>query len=56
MSIFTVALLKLFLISGILMEEEKIAAFIMLGILLLVNFIHVPTPEKIIIDNEEKTD
>ena len=55
LSIFTVALLKLFLfdISNIT-EGGKIAAFIMLGILLLVISFMYQRLKKIIIDNEEK--
>jgi uncharacterized membrane protein len=56
LSIFSLALLKLFLsdISNI-SEGGKIAAFIMLGILLLVISFMYQRLKKIIIDNEEKT-
>ncbi len=56
LSLFSLALLKLFLsdISNI-SEGGKIAAFIMLGILLLVISFMYQRLKKIIIDNEEKT-
>ncbi len=56
LSIFSLALLKLFLfdITNI-SEGGKIAAFIMLGILLLVISFMYQRLKKIIIDNEEKT-
>ncbi len=57
LSIFTVALLKLFLFDiRNINEGGKIAAFIMLGILLLVISFMYQRLKKIIIDNEEKTD
>ena len=56
LSIFTVALLKLFLFDiRNISEGGKIAAFIMLGILLLVISFMYQRLKKIIIDNEEKT-
>lgn len=55
LSIFTVALLKLFLFDiRNISEGGKIAAFIMLGILLLVISFMYQRLKKIIIDNEEK--
>ena len=56
LSFFTLALLKLFLydISNI-SAGGKIAAFIMLGVLLLVISFMYQRLKKIIIDNEEKT-
>ena len=57
LSIFSVALLKLFLFDiRNINEGGKIAAFIMLGILLLVISFMYQRLKKIIIDNEEKTD
>lgn len=56
LSIFTIALLKLFLLDiSNISEGGKIAAFIMLGILLLVISFMYQRLKKIIIDNEEKT-
>lgn len=56
LSIFTVALLKLFLFDiRNISEGGKIAAFIMLGILLLAISFMYQRLKKIIIDNEEKT-
>ncbi len=56
LSIFTVALLKLFLFDiRNISEGGKIAAFIMLGILLLVISFMYQRLKKIIIDNGEKT-
>jgi uncharacterized membrane protein len=55
LSIFSLALLKLFLLDIInISEGGKIAAFIMLGILLLVISFMYQRLKKIIIDNEEK--
>jgi hypothetical protein len=55
LSIFTVALLKLFLFDiRNISEGGKIAAFIMLGILLLVISFMYQRLKKMIIDNEEK--
>jgi uncharacterized membrane protein len=56
LSIFTLALLKLFILDiSNISEGGKIAAFIMLGILLLVISFMYQRLKKIIIDNEEKT-
>ena len=56
LSIFTLALLKLFLLDiSNISEGGKIAAFIMLGILLLIISFMYQRLKKIIIDNEEKT-
>ena len=56
LSIFSLALLKLFLFDiRNISEGGKIAAFIMLGILLLVISFMYQRLKKIIIDNEEKT-
>jgi len=55
LSIFSAALLKLFLFDIInISEGGKIAAFIMLGILLLVISFMYQRLKKIIVDNEEK--
>ncbi len=55
LSIFTLALLKLFILDiSNISEGGKIAAFIMLGILLLVISFMYQRLKKIIIDNEEK--
>ncbi len=57
LSIFTIALLKLFLFDiRNIAEAGKIAAFILLGILLLVISFMYQRLKKIIIDNEEKKD
>jgi uncharacterized membrane protein len=56
LSIFTLALIKLFLFDiRNISEGGKIAAFIMLGILLLVISFMYQRLKKIIIDNEERT-
>ena len=56
LSIFSLALLKLFLFDiRNISEGGKIAAFIMLGVLLLVISFMYQRLKKIIIDNEEKT-
>ena len=56
LSIFSLALLKLFILDLTNVSEGgKIAAFIMLGILLLVISFMYQRLKKIIIDNEEKT-
>ncbi|MBC7866803.1 MAG: DUF2339 domain-containing protein [Gloeobacteraceae cyanobacterium ES-bin-316] len=56
LSIFSIALIKLFLFDiRNISEGGKIAAFIMLGILLLVISFMYQRLKKIIIDNEEKT-
>jgi len=56
LSIFTLALLKLFLLDiRNISEGGKIAAFIMLGVLLLVISFMYQRLKKIIIDNEDKT-
>jgi uncharacterized membrane protein len=55
LSIFSLALLKLFILDiSNISEGGKIAAFIMLGILLLVISFMYQRLKKIIIDNEEK--
>ena len=56
LSIFSSALLKLFLFDIVnISEGGKIAAFIMLGILLLVISFMYQRLKKIIVDNEKKT-
>ncbi len=56
LSIFTIALLKLFLFDiRNISEGGKIAAFIMLGVLLLVISFMYQRLKKMIIDNEGKT-
>ena len=56
LSLFTLALLKLFLFDiRNISAGGKIAAFIMLGVLLLVISFMYQRLKKIIIDNEEKT-
>jgi uncharacterized membrane protein len=56
LSLFTLALLKLFLFDiRNISAGGKIAAFIMLGVLLLVISFMYQRLKKIIIDNEEKS-